>query len=171
MSLVKIQGNASGTGVFTIEAPNSDTNRTLSIPDTAGNLVTTGDTGTVSTDMIADSGITNAKVATNFLRFDLLASGSFTGNFTLSETSANFDMLFVHYDLSTGTQTIASSNSSDNDWERTLWLSPYHLSTGYSYVESTDRDLFAVIGTTFYYFRTATNNIVRTVHGVKFRGT
>ena len=161
MSLVKIQGNASGTGVFTIEAPNSDTNRTLSIPDVAGNLVTTGDTNS----------ITNAMIATNFLRFDLLASGSFTGNFTLSETIDNFDMLFVHYDLSTGTQTIATSNSSDNDWERSLWLSPYHLSSGLSYVESTDRDLFAAIGTTFYYYRTATNNIVRQVHGVKFRGT
>ena len=171
MSLVKIQGNASGTGVFTIEAPNSDTNRTLSIPDTAGNLVTTGDTGTVSTDMLADTSITNAKVATNFLRFDLLASGSFTGNFTLSETSANFDMLFVHYDLSTGTQTIATSSSTDDDWERTLWLSPYNLTNGFSYTESTDRDKFTAIGTTFYYYRTATNNIVRQVWGVKFRGT
>lgn len=143
----------------------------LAVPTASGIVVGTGDTGTVSTAMLADTSITNAKVATNFLRFDLLASGSFTGNFTLSETIDNFDMLFVHYDLSTGTQTIASSNSSDDDWERTLWLSPYHLSTGYSYIESTDRDKMAAIGTTFYYFRTATNNIVRQVHGVKFRGT
>ena len=161
MSLVKIQGNASGTGVFTIEAPNSDTNRTLSIPDVAGNLVTTGDTNS----------ITNAMIATNFLRFDLLASGSFTGNFTLSETSANFDMLFVHYDLATSAETAATSNSTDDDWERTLWLSPYNLTNGFSYTESTDRDKFTAMGTTFYYYRTATNNIVRQVHGVKFRGT
>ena len=135
-------------------------------------ILTTVDTGKITTAMIADSGITNAKVATNFLRFDSLATGSFTTNFTLSETSANFDMLFVHYDLLTTTNTIASSNAGDDDWERTVWLSPYHISSGLSYVESTDTDLFAVIGSTFYYNRgTQTNNIVRQVWGVKFRGT
>lgn len=161
MSKIRIVPNASGTGTITLQAPNTNTDRTYNLPDSTGNFLTTGESGTINNDMIA----------TNFLRFDLLASGSFTSNFTLSETIDNFDMLFVHYDLSNGTQTIASSNKSDNDWERSLWLSPYHLSTGYSYVESTDRDLFAAIGTTFYYHRTSTNNIIRRVHGVKFRGT
>jgi len=62
MSQIKLSPNASGTGVFTIDAPNSNTDRTLSLPDVAGNIVTTGDTGTVSTDMIANSGITPAKL-------------------------------------------------------------------------------------------------------------
>ena len=33
MSKVKIQGNASGTGVLTIEAPNTNTDRTITLPD------------------------------------------------------------------------------------------------------------------------------------------
>jgi len=33
MSKVKIKGNASGTGVLTIEAPNTDTDRTITLPD------------------------------------------------------------------------------------------------------------------------------------------
>jgi hypothetical protein len=33
MSKVVIQGNASGTGDFTIAAPNSNTDRTLTLPD------------------------------------------------------------------------------------------------------------------------------------------
>jgi hypothetical protein len=41
MSLVKIQGNASGTGEFTIAAPNSNTNRTLTLPDSSGTLLNT----------------------------------------------------------------------------------------------------------------------------------
>lgn len=41
MSKVVIQGNASGTGNFTIAAPNSDTDRTLTLPDSAGEFVTT----------------------------------------------------------------------------------------------------------------------------------
>ena len=40
MSKVKIQGNASGTGTFTIQAPNSNTDRVLSLPDNAGEILT-----------------------------------------------------------------------------------------------------------------------------------
>ena len=44
MSKVKIQGNASGTGVLTIAAPNTSTDRTITLPDSTGTLATTGDT-------------------------------------------------------------------------------------------------------------------------------
>jgi hypothetical protein len=39
MSKVKIEGNASGTGTFTIAAPNTNTDRTLTLPDGAGELL------------------------------------------------------------------------------------------------------------------------------------
>jgi hypothetical protein len=39
MSKVKIQGNASGTGVLTISAPNTSTDRTITLPDTTGTLL------------------------------------------------------------------------------------------------------------------------------------
>ena len=42
MSKVVIQGNASGTGNFTIAAPNSNTDRTFNLPDAAGTVLTTG---------------------------------------------------------------------------------------------------------------------------------
>jgi hypothetical protein len=38
MSQVKIQGNASGTGIFTIASPNSNNNQTLTLPDSTGTL-------------------------------------------------------------------------------------------------------------------------------------
>lgn len=40
MSKLQIQGNASGSGIITIVAPNTDTNRTITIPDSGGELVT-----------------------------------------------------------------------------------------------------------------------------------
>ena len=40
MSIVKIQGNASGTGEFTLASPNSNTNRTLTLPDNTGTILT-----------------------------------------------------------------------------------------------------------------------------------
>jgi hypothetical protein len=40
MSKVAITGNASGTGVFTIASPNSNSDRTLNLPDSAGTIAT-----------------------------------------------------------------------------------------------------------------------------------
>lgn len=45
MSKVSISGNASGTGVFTIQAPNSNVDRVLSLPDEAGTVLTTATPG------------------------------------------------------------------------------------------------------------------------------
>ena len=42
MSKVQLQGNVSGTGVFTIASPNSNTDRTLTLPDNTGTLLTSG---------------------------------------------------------------------------------------------------------------------------------
>ena len=39
MAKIKIQGNASGTGVITLEAPNTNTDRAITLPDSAGELI------------------------------------------------------------------------------------------------------------------------------------
>lgn len=49
MSLVAISGNASGTGTLTIAAPNTNSNRTLTLPDESGTLLSTGSTDTAWT--------------------------------------------------------------------------------------------------------------------------
>jgi len=43
MAKVKIQGHASGTGVLTVTAPNTSTDRTITLPDSTGTLATTAD--------------------------------------------------------------------------------------------------------------------------------
>ena len=45
MSKIKLQGNASGTGVLTVTAPNTSTDRTITLPDSTGTLATTNDNG------------------------------------------------------------------------------------------------------------------------------
>src|SRR6056297_1158020 len=40
MSKLSLKGNPSGTGNFTIEAPNSNVDRTLALPDEAGTVLT-----------------------------------------------------------------------------------------------------------------------------------
>lgn len=55
MSKVKIEGNASGTGTFTIQAPNSNSDRVLSLPDNAGEIIT-------SSTALADTNLSNVPV-------------------------------------------------------------------------------------------------------------
>jgi len=44
MSKVQLAGNASGTGIFTIASPNSNTDRTLTLPDNTGTILTNAST-------------------------------------------------------------------------------------------------------------------------------
>lgn len=70
MSQVKIQGNASGTGIFTVAAPNSNTDRTLTLPDTTGTVVATDASGNV--------GIGTSTAASGFSA--LVLNGNSVGN-------------------------------------------------------------------------------------------
>ena len=45
MAKVKIQGHASGTGVLTVTAPNTSTDRTITLPDSTGTLLTSDGDG------------------------------------------------------------------------------------------------------------------------------
>ena len=47
MSKISLAPDASGSGIFTIASPNSNTNRTLTLPDNAGTIITSGTAGTV----------------------------------------------------------------------------------------------------------------------------
>jgi hypothetical protein len=40
MSRIALEGNVSGTGVFTLASPDGNTNRTLTLPDEAGTVLT-----------------------------------------------------------------------------------------------------------------------------------
>jgi hypothetical protein len=61
LSKVQLSGNASGTGIFTIASPNSNTDRTLSLPDATGTVQVSGNpisgtTGTFSGIIQANGG-------------------------------------------------------------------------------------------------------------------
>lgn len=47
MSKIALSGDASGTGTFTIASPNSNNNRTLTLPDATGTVVVAGGAQTV----------------------------------------------------------------------------------------------------------------------------
>jgi hypothetical protein len=66
MAKVKIQGNASGAGIFTITPPATATDRTLTLPDATGTLLMTDGDGSSLTGIThtpADNSVTLAKMA------------------------------------------------------------------------------------------------------------
>ncbi|MEO2242600.1 MAG: hypothetical protein ABGX49_02930, partial [Candidatus Poseidoniia archaeon] len=75
MAKVKIQGNASGAGVLTVTAPNTATDRTITLPDATGTLLMTdGDGSSLSGLSHTPEGTavvsTGETGATKFLRED-----------------------------------------------------------------------------------------------------
>ena len=55
MSNIAIKGADTGTGVFTIESPATNTDRTLTLPDEAGTILTSGGAIDVDASAPADS--------------------------------------------------------------------------------------------------------------------
>ena len=68
MAKVKIQGNASGTGVLTVTAPNTSTDRTITLPDATGTLLNSDGDG---------SNLTGINL--NAVTGNLTVSGNITG--------------------------------------------------------------------------------------------
>jgi hypothetical protein len=83
MSKVAIAGNASGTGVFTIAAPNSNSDRTLDLPDAAGTLDRLNRAGNVLQVVQATYAVETSTTSTSFVSSNL--SGSITPSSTNSK--------------------------------------------------------------------------------------
>ena len=62
MSSIKLSPNASGTGEFTIAAPNSNTNRTLSLPDATGTAVLDTATQTLTNKTLTSPTLTTPNI-------------------------------------------------------------------------------------------------------------
>ena len=103
MSKVVIQGNASGTGDFTIAAPNSDTDRTLTLPDAGGTL-----------DRLDRAG--NVLQVVQTVKTDTFSSGStsfadVTGmSANITPASAN-NKILVSYNLNVSNPAVGYSSS------------------------------------------------------------
>lgn len=85
MSKIALTPNASGTGVFTIAAPNSNTDRTLTLPDAAGTMMLT-DTGVTTAQMPAGSVIQVAQSDQDIARFSSTSTSFVASGFYLDFT-------------------------------------------------------------------------------------
>lgn len=113
MSKVALSGNALGTGTFTIASPNSNTDRTLNLPDATGTILTTATPGvpvngpafranTVTAQTITNSTFT--KIAFNVEEFDTNSNYDNTTNYRFQPTVAGYYQ--INANVSTGGGTV-----------------------------------------------------------------
>ena len=88
MSKVAISGNASGTGTFTIQAPNSNTDRVLSLPDEAGTVLTSA--SDVSLSQLPQASYASWKLSINTTITSDLVSLTILESNDLPESSGTF---------------------------------------------------------------------------------
>ena len=72
MSKIKLTGHASGSGVLTIAAPNTDSDRTITLPDVTGTLLDSG----------SDLPAANLTGTVADARISTLTASKLTGDFT-----------------------------------------------------------------------------------------
>jgi len=85
MSKLQIQGNASGSGIITIVAPNTDTNRTITIPDSGGELVTSANGRFLTAEgviHVANSASSNTVVISSSSDVSITGNTDVTGTLT-----------------------------------------------------------------------------------------
>jgi uncharacterized protein (AIM24 family) len=134
MSSIKLSPNASGSGAFTIAAPNSNTDRTLTLPDATGTVqvsgaAISGTTGSFSGDLSFNSGYGSAAVAYGcraWVNFNgtgtvaIRASGNVssitdngTGDYTVNFTTAMPDANYAVACMAGGTSSVGWSRLAD----------------------------------------------------------
>ena len=76
-AVLAFEGSADDANETTITVTNPTADRTITFPDVTGNVVTTGDTGTVTSTMIANATIANADISASAeIAVSKLANGS-----------------------------------------------------------------------------------------------
>lgn len=97
MSKIALEPNASGTGTFTLASPNSNTSRTLTLPDAAGELLTDGSslnagnlTGTLpAIDGSQLTGISSTPTTSDVLTATAGASAGVVGTYIMARQISN----------------------------------------------------------------------------------
>ena len=125
MSSIKLESNASGTGIFTIASPNSNTNRTLTLPDNTGTILTSATTtgfpaGSVL--QVVQGKLSTAVAVTSLTAIDIGLSASVT------PTSSNSKIL-----------VFCSIQSTINATGNGSWAGWYDLLRGSTPIADTSR--------------------------------
>lgn len=88
MSKVALSGSALGTGTFTIASPNSNTDRTLNLPDATGTLLTSASTAGFPTGTVLQVVSATASTEVSTTAVDTWVSSGLSASITPRSTSS-----------------------------------------------------------------------------------
>lgn len=127
---ITFEGATDNTFETTLAITDPTQDRTITVPNITGTIVTTGDTGTVTSTMIADGTIVNADIADGTIRgaklnvssdsvtFGNVTATNFTGTasvattVTLNANNTNNETVYLTFsDTATGNQTLETDTS------------------------------------------------------------
>jgi hypothetical protein len=115
MSKLKVSGNASGTGVITLTAPNTNTDRTITLPDSTGSILdstSTLDATKLSGDLPAISGASLTGISTGITHassFKIPTAILVTSNTTWVDLTTWVDMTGSNHTPNVGADVTHSS--------------------------------------------------------------
>lgn len=112
MSNIAIKGNASGTGSMTLESPNTNSNRTVTVPDVDGQMMVSGNMPAFSAYNSANQTITSStwtKVACNTEEFDTANAFDSTTNYRFTPQVAGYYQVNAMVTANGGGTTAACS--------------------------------------------------------------
>jgi len=127
---IQFEGSTADNFETTLVVVDPTADRTITIPNITGTIVTTGDTGTVTSAMIADATIVNGDIADNTIRgaklnvstdsvtFGTVTATNFTGiasiatAVTLGANNSNNETVYLVFsDTATGNQSLETDTS------------------------------------------------------------
>lgn len=114
MSKIALSGNASGTGTFTIASPNGNTDRTLTLPDNTGTLLSSASTANFPVGSVLQvvSATTTSEVATSAA--DTWVSSGLSASITPRSTSSQIVII--------ASQNIGLDGTSNTDLQFNLGI-------------------------------------------------
>ena len=149
MSKIKIQGHASGTGVLTVTAPNTSTDRTITLPDATGTLLNSDGSGANLTGLPNGSQLDHSGTK----KIEAVSAGAaVTGNLTTTGniSTGNNGMVFILDSAGQTSGRIVTDSSAANALE--IGADPNNQASG-SYtafrVDNTERMRITPDGLTF----------------------
>lgn len=123
MSGIKVKGNASGTGNITIEAPNTNTDRTITLPDVAGEVLTDGQALPVMDGSnLTGLGKILQVTTTNIGSYSVSSAGTWTdaGNASITPSSTSSRILVM--------AVLNCAAGSTNNFIASIWKDSTELS-------------------------------------------
>jgi len=105
LSKISLTPHASGTGIFTVASPNSSTDRTLTLPDETGTVVSSGSSAVVTEAMLAAAVV---PIGVGQTWTDVSSSRSLATNYTNSTGRSITFIVSISSGSSTGVGFTAS---------------------------------------------------------------